>query len=105
MAKFPDVKFAPIVMAVISLVLSIFGVINSVVLTPPLAVINPVDVCVPTTVNDCPVETFIPPFAVIRPEDVRVVVSIDELFNVAMVSLPWAVGYVKKLFVAVAKVK
>ena len=36
------------------------------------------------------------PFAVINPVDVSVVVSIDELFNVVIVSLPWAVGYVKK---------
>ena len=52
-----------------------------------------------------PVATVKPPFAVIKPDDVSVAVSIDELFKVAIVSLPWAVGYVKKLFCAVAKVK
>ena len=42
------------------------------------------------------------PFDVISPVDVSVDVDIDELFNVEMVSSPWAVGYVKKLVFAVS---
>ena len=55
-------------------------------------------------VDDIP-PVFEIPFAVRSPVDVSVDVDIDELFNVVMVSSPWAVGYVKKLLFAVSYVK
>ena len=61
--------------------------------------IAPADVIVPVPV------VVIFPDVVISPVDVNVDVFIDELFNVVIVSLPWAVGYDKKLFFAVASVK
>ena len=40
--------------------------VNVVPDTPPFAVINPVDVCVPVTVKTCPDGIVIPPFAVLN---------------------------------------
>ena len=48
---------------------------------------------VPEAVIACPDGTVKPPSALIRPDEEMVPV-----FKVAMVSLPWAVGYVKNYF-------
>ena len=84
-------------------------VISAVVTLEPIvmAVVASVEfnVGVVILIVDDKVPVFEIPFAVRRPVDVNVDVFIDELFNVVIVSLPWAVGYVKKLFFAVSKVK